>query len=588
MNFAGSEHRRVAAALLYLQATTLAGAIRLRLKRLRQPKYLLGAIVFVLYFGLMFGRQAWQFQQLATRHWSASVLDALATLSALPLFAWAVLSWLFPGGRSSLRFSEPEIAFLFPAPLTRVGLVNFSLLRAQLGIFLSAFLLSLVFGRGGGLPGNAFQHASALWLIVATLRLHALGASFTVDRFVTGGERPALRRLAVPALLLALLAALLLWLSLATPPAPSIDDPAFLPWLHQLLQSPPLGIVLAPFSWLARPLFSAGAGWWLSLLPGIAMLLLGYLWVVRANVAFEEASIDAAARRARQADNIRGGKWPWASGKRKASNEPFALAAKGPPVLAFLWSGLIGAGGGLWRPRVLLAIVFATLALVLAVAASPWARLLPVAAAVAATSAGMAVLLGAAFMQGRLRGLTEVLDIYKAAPLSGRQIALGQLLTPTALAAFAQWYAIFVAMACAQAAGKVSFWALGYGWAGAFGAALVGPLLCAVMMCIPFAWILWFPAWAAAIGSRGAGFEVAGQRLIFAFVYLFAIAVALLPALALGGLLAWVASLLGLPASATLLLVALVAAVVLLGELAAIVHLLGERIDRFDLSTELR
>jgi hypothetical protein len=175
------ERRRMVAALFYLQATSFAGALRLRLRRLRQPKYLLGALVFCAYFVFMFGQPLWMASHApGAQDWPPQVIALLANLVAIVVLLWAVLAWLWPGDRASLRFSEAEVAFLFPAPLSRLGLINFSLLRAQLAIFLSAFLLSLVFGRGRGLPGNALQHATALWLLMATMRLHALGASFTM------------------------------------------------------------------------------------------------------------------------------------------------------------------------------------------------------------------------------------------------------------------------------------------------------------------------------------------------------------------------------------------------------------------------
>jgi hypothetical protein len=583
----------MAAALLYLQATSFAGALKRRVLRLRQPKYLLGAIFFVGYFGLMFGPSAMHYQRAPALPFGNQSAEVVAWVAAIAYFGWAAVAWVFPSGRTNLRFSEAEIAFLFPAPLTRVGLINFSLLRAQLPIFLSAFLLSLFFGRGRGLPGNAFQHATALWLAVATLRLHTLGASFTIDRFADRGGNPFLRRALVSLLVVLLLSGLLAWVALVAPPAPAIDGGqmprAYVAWVLDCLHSAPLSVVLAPFHWLSAPIVAgADARWWLTLLPPAGLLLAHYLWVVRANLAFEEASIAAAAKRAHQADNLRTGKWPWSTGKRTANNEPFVLNGRGTPALGFLWSGLIGAGGGLWRPRIVGAIVLATLLLLLGVAASPWAFALRIVGGVAGFFALMFVVLSTMMMQNRLAQILEVLDIYKAAPLPGKQIALGQLLTPAVLAAAGLWYALFVLVVCVLAGGGAELGKLSFTWAGVLGVALVGPLLSAVLMCIPFAWILWFPAWATSLASRGGGFEAAGQRLLFMFVYLIAAAMAMLPGLALGGLLAWVGAMLELPSGLLLFAAAVVAAAVLVVELAAILELLGSRIDRLDVSTELR
>jgi hypothetical protein len=47
-------------ALWYLRVTSLVGLVRSRLKRLRQPKYLAGALVGALYFYWIFFRRAHQ------------------------------------------------------------------------------------------------------------------------------------------------------------------------------------------------------------------------------------------------------------------------------------------------------------------------------------------------------------------------------------------------------------------------------------------------------------------------------------------------------------------------------------------------
>ena len=62
------------------------------------------------------------------------------------------------------------------------------LLLARTGsVHHNIYLVSLA--RGRGLPGNSLQHATSIWLAIATLRLHTLGASFTLDRFVQAAQQ---------------------------------------------------------------------------------------------------------------------------------------------------------------------------------------------------------------------------------------------------------------------------------------------------------------------------------------------------------------------------------------------------------------
>ena len=584
------EGRRVAAALFYLQATSLVGALRARLRRLRQPKYLLGALMFVGYFAMVLGGPAMKARHMANLAWPPEVLSLVSALIGVLVLVWVLVSWLLPDGRDALRFSEAEVAFLFPAPVSRMGLVNFALLRAQLAIFASAFLLSLLFGRGRGLPGNPLQHATALWLLFANLRLHGLGASFTLARYADT-ERGWTRRIVFTLVVLASLAAGWWWLATHLPPPPEADSlRAFAQWLLVLRDSTPIAWVLAPFELLGAPLLRGGDGWWRTLLPVLGLLLVQYLWVVRANVAFEEAAIAGARKRAERAEAFRAGRmpwnWPWS---RRARNAPFALHARGPVAIAFLWSGLIRAGGGFWRPRNVALIALVTLALMFGVSLTPWQRVLDLVGSIALTIFAMSAFFAPMFVQRRLRETLDSLDIYKAGPLNGTQIALGELLTPALLSALAQWFSLYVVLLCMSFGGFDGF---GGGSSRNFmlmgAAALVAPPLVALTICIPFAWVLWFPAWAGSLGSRGGGFEAAGQRMIFSLAYIVLALVALAPAALIGGLAWWLVYLLGAADAIAMLAGAVLAACVLLVELAGVLRVLGWRIDRFDLSSELR
>ena len=77
---------------------------------------------------------------------------------ALALFVIVLLAWIIPHERAALTFTEAEVAFLFPAPVTRRTLIHFKLLRSQLGIFFTTLLLTL-FSRA--IRRQSWIHASA-------------------------------------------------------------------------------------------------------------------------------------------------------------------------------------------------------------------------------------------------------------------------------------------------------------------------------------------------------------------------------------------------------------------------------------------
>jgi ABC-2 type transport system permease protein len=67
-----------------------------------------------------------------------------ACLVALIRIAYA---WIAPAEKPGLRFSEAEIAFLFPAPITRKALIHFRLLSSQLAILFTSALIAVFFNR---------------------------------------------------------------------------------------------------------------------------------------------------------------------------------------------------------------------------------------------------------------------------------------------------------------------------------------------------------------------------------------------------------------------------------------------------------
>ena len=95
--------------------------------------------------------------------------------------------WIVPAQRAALGFTEAEIAFLFPAPITRTGLVHFRLLSVQFRSLFGALILTLFTHRATVLGGNALTHALGWWLIFSALSLHFSGATFTLTQLAERG-----------------------------------------------------------------------------------------------------------------------------------------------------------------------------------------------------------------------------------------------------------------------------------------------------------------------------------------------------------------------------------------------------------------
>src|SRR2546426_4098990 len=239
-------------ALIYLQMQSIKNRLRMRLRRLKKPKYLAGAAVGGAYFYFFFFRNLFVGRRSAAAAAdtaSPETLLLLELVGALALFLMVLSAWIFPHERAALAFTEAEIAFLFPAPVTRRTLIHFKLLRSQIAILFTTLLLTLITRRFGG-GGAAWIRAAGWWLILSTLNLHTLAASFARTRLLERGVSNWRRRIAVLSALTALLAAAALWVGRAVP-APEASDFANLDtikyYIRHALESGPAFYVLYPF-----------------------------------------------------------------------------------------------------------------------------------------------------------------------------------------------------------------------------------------------------------------------------------------------------------------------------------------------------
>jgi hypothetical protein len=581
-------------ALFYLQFHSVKNRLKSRIKRLQQPKYLVGAIVGGLWFFFYFSRFLFlgRIPRSGSAPASPESLAQFEAIGALIFFVIVLLSWIIPHERSALSFSEAEVAFLFPAPISRRGLIHFKLLRSQVAILFTIFFLTLVSSNFGG---RAWIHAAGWWLVLSTLNLHLIGSSFARTMLLDKGITNWQRRAGILVLLFAFIAVVFVWAKNTLPieqfPHPAQgEDPrhygrALSDYVQHALSSGPMPWLLFPFRLVVRPYLAPNPlAFFVALGPALLVMLLHYVWVIRSNVAFEEASVEASRRIAERVAAIRAGNWQ-ASGRRaKARRPPFRLAPTGFPAVALLWKNLIHAGqaftGRIWISLLAMAIVAS---IILHDSSGP-SNTSQVIGFLAMILLIWSLLLGPQMLRQDFRQDMQQMDMLKLFPMPSWQIVLGELLAPTVILTALQWFLLVVAVGFAPGPGTV--------FAGpplivcAFSAAIVLPMLNLISLLIPNAAVLLFPAWFQ-MGTDGPrGIEATGQRLIFMMGQLVVFVLALIPA-AIVFAIVFLLIKLAIGAAVAMPIAAFAAAAVLALEAFFGVKLLGSVFGRFDLSAEL-
>jgi hypothetical protein len=531
------------------------------------------------------------------------VRDALALFGALLLFAWTVILWLVPTGKVALEFTPAEIHFLFPAPVTRREIVHYKLFRAQVGILFGALITSFFWGRGL-LHVDGMARLAGFWLLYATLHLHTLGAGFMRTDLIEQGV-PGLRRRLVPlaVLTLFLLGAVIgggqAWPTLSAAAAGITGDDgkftreglvAFFVAVGRVGTSGFLGAFLAPFAVFPHIVLAHGAGEFARWFAwGVAILLLHYLWVIRSDTAFEEASVEAAQKRASRVSatresSRRGGRLPGS-----VRPFPWRLAPTGRPGVAIVWKNLVS----LSRVKPLRAL-FVAGAFMAAVfgwtvnqsdGGAPWALIIAVLLVFLAL---FAALFGPIFVRNDLREDLFHVDAVKTFPLSGRGVVRGELLAPWLVLAGLQVLVLSGALAAFASAGVGSLRQLGveeppeFAWclAGYGGALIVLPAVTLAQIALQNALVLVFPAWFALGNGRARGFEASGQRMLTLFGSAAVLGVCTLPALLSGGVAAWLLA--GPIGAAAPVVGAVIAAAWIYAEVALATSYLGRVLDRLD------
>ena len=557
-------------ALLYLRLTSLRNVVRSRLLRLRQPKYLVGAVAGAAY--------CWFFLfQRGGPGSPASVINLLLGEGRMEYFAAGVftffllVTWITPGEKPGLAFTEAEIAFLFPAPLARRQLIHYKLINGLLMSLFGAVFFTLVSSGGRGNWLGILRQLGAWGAINSILSLHTTAATLTITRLSAAGYGPRRRRLLILGLLLVAGATGAYFVNR--------DGWASLQGL------------LWPARLAVRPFLADSLGQYLvALVPAMGLVALHYFWCHRMETPFEEASIAQAQKIGERITRMRAGKGVSFGGKAKARREPFRLGERLSPEFAFLWKNLLAAPAYLNRKVFLgtAAVIYFGMTWLSHQSSFAGSRFAGGFAFTALVLLVYVLIFGPQFARNDLRGDLGNTDVLKAYPLPGWRIVLGGLLAPILALTAVTWLLLFAAaLGLTPPAGQELWFTGQFKFASAVALALIMPTLCAVQLLVPNAATLLFPAWFQATRSVGGGMDVMGQRMIFMAGQMIFLILAIAPAVILAAATIFLTQwFLGLPAAVLLAVLPVMA--VFVGEVWLGIWWLGPKFERIDISSELR
>lgn len=552
--------------LLYLTLHSMRNRLQVRLRRLREPKYLLGALIGVAYFGFIFfsrGRNG-----TPGFMWAIGQARVLAELGvAVFLFGTSLLGWIWPRSKPALPFTLAEVQHLFPAPISRRDLVRYRVLRSQAGTLFAGAIMAIVFRPGSGVEGlTVFLGIS---LLMATLNLHMIGINLTRAR---GGARYRIA-LAVAGAAVAVIGGTLLsqWEELAA----AMTGGGLARELERMGTTGVVGIILWPFRAVARvPLAQSIAGFLMALPAAIVILVLNYHWVLRTDTPFEEASAELSEK----IDKIRRGGVRALRQPRASKRTPFALAPHGRPEVAILWKNLISMGrvfSWVMLLRILPILVFG--ALVLSRGRGDTADGLAVACVFVAA---FTLLLGPQMARSDLRQDLTALATLKTWPIRGAALVRGEILAPASVLTAIVFLALITAAVLAT---NAPFADVATRWSLLLAALLVAPGILLTQLLAQNGLAVTFPSWIAiGTNNRAGGVDVIGQRMLVMIAVALALIVSLIPAAIVAAIGAGIVYL--LTGTVSVVLAGALAGAALLAEAFAGSEAIGAILERSDIS----
>ena len=561
--------------LVRLQWMQLSGRVVRSIRLLRQPKYLVGFIVGAGWMGLWVVRPLLRskltFQSAPGNPFGLEFIPAIHQFAAFVVTVALPLPWLLPWGRLGLPFRESELTMLLQAPLHRREVIQYGLLKSEVGVLLSGLILPLFVGMGG--PGARLLMCCGTWMLFEFWHLNGKWrALFNLRQTEIPTALARTRRLLLTIGLVGFYALLLLalkpFVTLVGAALGGRDYRQVAASLTAVTWPPLLKAVLTPAWWLTTPMFAGGGtAFVVAAVPMLLAIGVQREIVLRSKARFEESALEHATKdEAKKSPAQRFAK----ISSRARSKRPFELDRRGPPEVALVWKNAMRVSRARWTR-----IAYVGSALLIGIA------LLPAILRLHDVTYGVLAVLGAVPMvilpllagmtwNNDLRTELAHIELVRTWPVSARGFVLAEVLSPAILSfAFAVFGAgvvltsLFGSRLSSALTGQRSALVL-LSRSGEFMG--VDTWLATVLLVLSFLPMaaavsffssalqnlatLFVPAWMAHSADRSQGVAAVGQRMLNSAALGLALLLALIPSALLVGAVAGIQWWLGIPWSA--------------------------------------
>jgi hypothetical protein len=285
---------------------------------------------------------------------------------------------------------------------------------------------------------------------------------------------------------------------------------------------------------MVRPLTASTFAEWLgSMGPALVLLVLHYVWVVRADTAFEEAAAEVSLRRAEALARRQAGGAKGARRSRTVTAPLFRLAPAGWPAGAILWKNLVA----VTRTKRIrnAALMLGGLGIGVAILSfDPESTLAEIAGWLAVSWAGIMIVIGPQYVRNDLRSDLLKLDLLRSYPLRGWSVVIAEAAASTLMLTVIQLALLGIAYLAFL--GNQSMMPDLEERTMLLGAAMVFlPAINLLGMLIQNGAALLYPAWVRLGSGRPGGVEALGQNLLMMIAFLALLSLALVLPVAIAG-----------------------------------------------------